>query len=233
MTPAAQDSRDAVEPTRRTRVRRHPERAAYDRPTIDTILDEALLCHVGFVEDGQPFVIPTIHARVGDILYLHGSSASRMLERLGSGIPVCVTVTITDGLVLARSAFAHSMNYRSVVVIGTAREVTDRAEQLEAMRAVSEHVTPGRWAEVRSPSDREIRQTRILRVSLKEVSAKIRAGGPKDAKEDLVLPVWAGVLPLELRAAAPLPDDLVDENIAVPEYVARHRLARDGGREPR
>src|SRR5438045_4226308 len=140
MMPASHDSLRKVEPTRRTKVRRHPERGAYDRVTIDAILDEALLCHVGFVEDGQPFVIPTIHARVGDILYLHGSSASRMLERLGSGIPVCVTVTITDGLVLARSAFAHSMNYRSVVVIGTAREVTDRAEQLDAMRGVSEHV---------------------------------------------------------------------------------------------
>jgi uncharacterized protein len=233
MMPPSDDSLSRVQPTKRTKVRRHPERAAYDRVTIDAILDEALICHVGFVYEGQPFVIPTIHARDVDKLYLHGSSASRMMALLGVGVSVCVTVTILDGLVLARSAFAHSMNYRSVVVIGKAKEVTDHGEQLHAMETISEHVVPGRWTEVRRPSEREIRQTRILRVDLAEASAKVRAGGPKDAKEDLALPMWAGVLPLQLRTATPLTDDLVDALVAIPDHVLHHRLAADGGSAPR
>jgi nitroimidazol reductase NimA-like FMN-containing flavoprotein (pyridoxamine 5'-phosphate oxidase superfamily) len=228
MKQASHGGPDESLPTKRTRVRRHPERAAYDRATIDAILDEALICHVGFVDDGQPYVIPTIHARAGDSLYLHGSSASRMLETLRSDIPICVTATIVDGLVLARSAFAHSMNYRSVVILGAASEVVDRKEELRAMELISEHVTPGRWADVRKPSEQEIRQTRILRLSLEEASAKIRSGWPKDAEEDLARPVWAGVLPLGLSPGTPVPDELTEERMAVPDYVLHHRLAGYG-----
>jgi nitroimidazol reductase NimA-like FMN-containing flavoprotein (pyridoxamine 5'-phosphate oxidase superfamily) len=211
----------------RVRVRRLPERAAYDRQTIDGILDEALTCHVGFVQDGQPYVIPTIHARDGDHLYLHGSAASRMLRTLSAGVPVCVTVTIQDGLVLARSAFHHSMNYRSVVILGTAVEVGDRSEQLHAAERISEHMAPGRWAEVRRPNDRELRQTRILRVGLNEASAKMRSGGPKDDEDDLGLPIWAGVLPLRLVPQQALTDERVPSGVAVPDYIRHHRLGND------
>jgi uncharacterized protein len=190
-------------PTARTTVKRHPERGAYDRATIDPILDEALICHVGFVVDGQPYVIPTIHARDGDTLYLHGSPGSRMLRNIKQGIDVCVTVTLLDGLVLARSVYNHSMNYRSVVVLGRAREVTDRTEKLHAMERVVEHIVPGRWQEARQPSDGEIEGTTILRLALEEVSAKIRTGPPKDFDDDLSLPVWAGVIPLDLRRGDP------------------------------
>jgi nitroimidazol reductase NimA-like FMN-containing flavoprotein (pyridoxamine 5'-phosphate oxidase superfamily) len=210
-------------PTARTRVRRLPERASYDRATIDAILDEALACHVGFVVDGQPFVIPTIHARDGDVLYLHGSSASRMLRTMAGGTRVCVT--IQDGLVLARSAFHHSMNYRSVVVLGRAVHVEDPGERLHALRTLSEHVTPGRWDEVRLPNDRELRQTRILRIGLDEASAKSRSGGPKDDEEDLERPVWGGVVPLRLMADPPVPDDHVPLRVQVPGYLRHHRLA--------
>jgi nitroimidazol reductase NimA-like FMN-containing flavoprotein (pyridoxamine 5'-phosphate oxidase superfamily) len=222
------DARSRLEPTARSRVRRLPERGAYDRTTIDAILDEGLICHVGFVEDGQPYVIPTIHARDGDELYLHGSSASRMLRTLTGGIPLCVTVTILDGLVLARSAFHHSMNYRSVVVFGTAVEVTDRSDQLHAMETITEHVAPGRWAEARQPTEREIRQTTILRVGLDEASAKIRSGGPKDDEEDLALAIWAGVLPFRLVPEEPRTDERVPDDVAIPQYVVHHRLGTDG-----
>jgi uncharacterized protein len=222
------DAEGGPEPTERTRVRRLPERGAYDRVTIDGILDEALICHVGFVEGGQPFVIPTIHARDGDQLYLHGSAGSRMLRTMAGGIPVCVTATIQDGLVLARSAFHHSMNYRSVVVLGNAVEVADRSEQLHAMETISEHLTPGRWAEVRQPSDREIRQTRILRLGLGEASAKIRSEGPKDDEEDFALAVWAGVLPLRLVTKEAVTDERVPDDVGIPEYVVHHRLGIGG-----
>jgi nitroimidazol reductase NimA-like FMN-containing flavoprotein (pyridoxamine 5'-phosphate oxidase superfamily) len=188
-------------------VRRHPERGEYDRVTIDSILDEALICHVGFVVDGQPFVIPTIHARDGDILYLHGSPASRMLRTLKGGVDVCVTATLLDGLVLARSVYNHSMNYRSAVVLGRAHEVTDTVAKLHAMECVVEHVVPGRWAEARQPNDGEIKGTTILSVALDEASAKIRTGPPKDFDEDMSLPVWAGVIPLDLRRGRPYPDE--------------------------
>jgi nitroimidazol reductase NimA-like FMN-containing flavoprotein (pyridoxamine 5'-phosphate oxidase superfamily) len=190
----------------RTTVKRHPERGAYDRGTVDAILDEALICHVGFIVDDQPFVIPTIHARDGDVLYLHGSPASRMLRTLKEGVDVCVTATLLDGLVLARSVYNHSMNYRSAVVLGRAHEVTELGAKLRAMECVVEHVVPGRWAEARRPNDKEIAGTTILEVALGEASAKIRSGPPKDFDEDLSLPIWAGVIPLDLHRGRPYPD---------------------------
>jgi uncharacterized protein len=193
-------------PTPRTTVKRHAERGVYDRAAIDAILDEALICHVGFVQDGQPFVIPTIHARDGDTLYLHGSPGSRMLRAIKTGIDVCVTATLLDGLVLAKSVYNHSMNYRSVVVLGRATELTDRAEKLRAMETVVEHIVPGRWAEARQPNDGEIDGTTILALPLTEASAKIRTGPPKDFDEDLALPAWTGVIPLDLRRGPPYPE---------------------------
>jgi len=204
--------------TARTTVKRHPERGDYDRATIDGILDEALVCHVGFVHDGHPFVIPTIHARDGDTLYLHGSPGSRMLRDLAQGVDVCVTATLLDGLVLARSVYHHSMNYRSVVVLGRAHEVTDDEGKLHAMECVVEHVVPGRWADARRPSEGELKGTTILAVSLEEASAKVRMGGPKDLEEDLELPVWAGVIPLALVPSAPL----ADNDRPLPPYAARY-----------
>jgi uncharacterized protein len=190
-------------PTPRTTVKRHAERGVYDRAEIDAILDEALVCHVGFVQEGQPYVIPTIHARDGDTLYLHGSPGSRMLRTLKTGIDLCVTVTLLDGLVLAKSVYNHSMNYRSVVVLGRAAEVTDRTEKLRAMEVVVEHLVPGRWTEARQPNDGEIDGTTILALPLEEASAKIRTGPPKDFDDDLALPVWTGVIPLDLRRGRP------------------------------
>jgi hypothetical protein len=204
-------------PTTRTTVRRHPERGDYDRATIDAILDEALVCHVGFVVDGQPFVIPTIHARDGDVLYIHGSPGSRMLRSVRGGVDLCVTVTLLDGLVLARSVYNHSMNYRSAVVLGRAREVTDREEKLRAMECVVEHVVPGRWAEARQPSEGEITGTTIVALGLAEASAKVRSGPPIDDRDDLSSPVWAGVLPLALVPQEPVADDGVAA--PVPPYV--------------
>jgi len=194
-------------PSARTTVKRHPERGAYEREVIDAILDEALICHVGFAIDGQPFVIPTIHARDADVLYIHGSPGSRMLRNLRDGIDACVTVTLLDGLVLARSVYNHSMNYRSVVVLGRAREVTEHEEKLHAMQCVVEHILPGRWEDARQPSEQEIKATAILALSLDEASAKIRTGPPTDDEADLELPVWAGVIPLALQPAAAVPDD--------------------------
>ena len=203
------------------RVRRLPERGRYDRETTDAILDEALFCHVGFVSNGQPFVIPTLHARVEDVLYLHGSQASRMLRELRDGTPVCVTATILDGIVLARSAFNHSMNYRSVVVLGVAEEV-DGPEKQKALRAIAEHVMPGRWDDVRLPNEKELRATSVLRLSLDRISAKVRTGPPKDDEADLGLPVWAGVLPLRMVPSEPMPDDRTGSPV-VPKYVTRWR----------
>jgi nitroimidazol reductase NimA-like FMN-containing flavoprotein (pyridoxamine 5'-phosphate oxidase superfamily) len=205
----------------RTSVKRHPERGAYDRATIDAILDEALICHLGFVVDGQPYVIPTIHARDGDTLFVHGSPGSRMLRQVKEGVDVCVTVTLLDGLVLARSVYNHSMNYRSVVVLGVAREVTDRERKLHAMERVVEHVVPGRWPEARQPNEGELKGTTILELSLQEASAKIRSGPPTDDPEDVDLPVWAGVIPLALTPAAPVADEGVVA--APPGYVAGYR----------
>jgi nitroimidazol reductase NimA-like FMN-containing flavoprotein (pyridoxamine 5'-phosphate oxidase superfamily) len=205
-------------PTARTKVKRHPERGDYDRATIAPILDEALICHVGFVVDGQPYVIPTIHARDGDTLYIHGSPGSRMLRTVKEGVDVCVTVTLLDGLVLARSVYNHSMNYRSVVVLGRAHEVTDRDEKLRAMRCVVEQVVPGRWDDARQPNEAELKGTTILAISLEEASAKVRSGPPTDDDADLDLPVWAGLIPLELRPSAPVADEGVTG--APPAYAA-------------
>jgi uncharacterized protein len=207
-----------VVPSARTNVKRHPERGAYDRETIDAILDEALICHLGFVVDGQPFVIPTIHARDGDVLYVHGSPGSRMLRNAKEGVDICVTATLLDGLVLARSVYNHSMNYRSAVVLGRAREVTDREEKLRAMHHVVDHVVPGRWEDARQPSEAEIKGTTILAMRLDEVSAKIRTGPPTDDEADLALPIWAGVIPLSLEPSAPIPADGVTD--PPPGYAA-------------
>ena len=207
-------------PSPRTTVKRHPERGAYDREAIDAILDEALVCHVGFAIDGQPFVIPTIHARDGDVLYIHGSPGSRMLRNLRSGVDACVTVTLLDGLVLARSVYNHSMNYRSVVVLGRARDVTGPDEKLRAMQRVVEHIVPGRWDDARRPSDKEIKATTILALPLTEASAKVRAGPPTDDEDDLGLPVWAGVIPLALQPAEPQADAGVTD--APPGYVTEY-----------
>ena len=193
-------------PSPRATVKRRAERGRYDRETVDAILDEAYICHVGFVHEGGPVVLPTMHARVGDTLFIHGSVASRMLRTLAGGAEACVTVTLLDGLVLARSAFHHSMNYRSVVVFGTATVVDDRAEKVAAMRALVERVRPGRWHEARQPNDVELRQTLIMAIPLDESSAKVRTGPPIDDEEDYRLPVWAGVVPLRIEAGEPVVD---------------------------
>ncbi len=197
---------------------------------MNAILDEAFFCHVGFTVDRQPFVLPTVHARVGELLYVHGSVANRMLKTLQGGASVCVTVTLLDGLVLARSAFHHSMNYRSVMVFGTARELTDPAEKRGALTAIVNRVMPGRAAEVRSPDTQELNATTVLSLPITEVSAKIRSGPPLDVEEDYALPCWAGVLPLQLTALAPVPDPRLPAGVAVPEAVAA--WSRGNGRTP-
>jgi nitroimidazol reductase NimA-like FMN-containing flavoprotein (pyridoxamine 5'-phosphate oxidase superfamily) len=194
-------------PTPRTRVVREPQRGVYDRDTVNQILDEGLLCHVGFVVDGQPYVIPTSYGRDGDVLYIHGSVASRMLRNLEQGIPVCITVTLLDGLVLARSVFNHSMNYRSVVILGTATLVDDPAEKIAALRALSEHILPHRWDDTRQPNEKELKATSVLRIPINEFSAKVRVGPPVDDGDDYSFPTWAGVIPLELKSGVPIPDE--------------------------
>lgn len=206
-------------PTERTQVRRLPKRGVYDRETVWRILDEGLVCHVGFVADGKPAVIPTGYGRKDETLYIHGSPASRMLRALGNGADLCVTVTLIDGLVLARSAFHHSMNYRSVVLFGQATLVEDLAEKREALHLFTEHIAPGRWQEIRQPSMKELQATTVLAIPLEEVSAKVRTGPPLDDEEDYALPVWAGVLPLDLIPKTPLVDDRVPKETTVPEYV--------------
>jgi nitroimidazol reductase NimA-like FMN-containing flavoprotein (pyridoxamine 5'-phosphate oxidase superfamily) len=214
--------------TERVRVRRLPKRAAYDRATIHAILDEALVCHLGFVHADQPFVIPTLHARIGEQVYVHGSSASRMLDALAQGVAACITVTLIDGLVLARSAFHHSINYRSVVLLGTARAVTDPDEKALAMHAFTEQIVPGRWDEVRPPTPMELKATSVLCLPLDEASAKVRTGPPVDDEEDYALDVWAGVLPLRLLALEPEADPQLTPGIRPPRYVtAYHRGAAD------
>ena len=213
-------------PTKRTQVHRLPKRGAYDRETVYRILDEGLVCHVGFVADGKPIVIPTGYGRAGDMLYIHGSTASRMFRALGKGTDICVTVALLDGLVLARSAFHHSVNYRSVIIFGKASLLEDPAAKLEALRAFTEHVMPGRWEEIRQPSEKELQATTVLAIPLEEVSAKVRTGPPIDDEEDYMLPVWAGVLPLELASRPPLADDRLPQGIAVPEYVRKYSRKR-------
>ena len=210
-------------PTERTQVHRLPKRGAYDRETVYRILDEGLVCHVGFVADGKPVVIPTGYGRKGETLYLHGSTASRMFRALSKGADVCVTVTLLDGLVLARSAFHHSMNYRSVVIFGQATLLEDAAAKREALQVFTEHVAPGRWEEIRQPSVKELQATTVLAIPLQEVSAKVRTGPAIDDEEDYALSVWAGVLPLDLAPQTPLPDERLPQGIAVPEYVRSYR----------
>jgi hypothetical protein len=207
-------------PTARTRVVREPQRGIYDRDAVNQILDEAFLCHVGFVGDGQPFVIPTSFGRDGDVLYVHGSVASRMLRNLGQGVPACITVTLVDGLVLARSVFNHSMNYRSVVILGTATLVDDPAEKLAALRAISEHIIPGRWDDARQPNEKELKQTSILRLPINEFSAKVRVGPPVDDEEDYSFPTWAGVIPLEMTVGAAIRDERGQQEL--PAYLKNY-----------
>jgi nitroimidazol reductase NimA-like FMN-containing flavoprotein (pyridoxamine 5'-phosphate oxidase superfamily) len=203
----------------RTRVQRHPERGVYDRETIAAILDEALISHVGFVVDGQPYVIPMIHARAGDVLYLHGSTASRLVRKLAEGVDVCVTATLLDGIVLARSVYNHSMNYRSAVVLGRARAVVDPEEKLAALETIVEHLVPGRWSDARLPDKKELKATTVLALALDEASAKIRTGPPKEWDEDLDLPIWAGVIPMSLVAGAAETDAGVPDGLPLPPYV--------------
>lgn len=216
----------ATNGTRRSELRRLPTRGSHDSETINRILDTGFLAHVGFCVHGQPFVIPTLYGREGEKLYLHGSAASRMLRELKTGVQACVTVTLVDGLVLARSAFHHSMNYRSVVAFGTAREIDDPTQKVRALRVISDHLIEGRWEEVRCPSEQELKATTALEFSIEEASAKIRSGPPLDEEEDYALPVWAGVIPLELIARSPVADPRLAEGAKVPEHVLRYSTRR-------
>lgn len=209
-------------PSPRTQIVREPQRAVYDRTAAYEILDEGFICHVGFVVNDQPYVIPTGYGRVGHNLYFHGSAASRMLRNLDQGVAVCVTVTLLDGLVLARSIFNHSMNYRSVVVLGIATAVTDPAEKLEALRLLSEHILPGRWVESRLPNEKELKATLVLRLPIEEFSAKIRQGPAVDDDEDYAFRTWAGVLPFNTVAGPPIRDERCDPTISEPTYVSHY-----------
>lgn len=210
---------DQIKPTTRTQLRRLPKRGVFDRETIYKILDEGFVCHVGFTVGGKTFVIPTGYARIGDRLLIHGSSASRMLQAMSEGVEVCATITLIDGLVLARSAFHHSVNYRSVVVFGVASLVNNEDEKLEALHAFTEHMVPGRWQDVRPPSKGELAATAVLSLPIQEASAKVRTGDPVDAEEDYALDVWAGVIPLKLRADAPRDDARLKNGITPLRYV--------------
>ena len=217
---------EKLNPTEKTRLKRLPKRGNYDRDVINAILDEAFFCHVGFVVDGQPFVIPMGFARIGDDLMIHGSAASRLMRNLAEGIDVCVTVTLVDGLVLARSAFHHSVNYRSVVILGKAEMVTDESEKNAALEAFTNHIIPGRWAEVRWPTPLELKATTVLRLSITEASAKIRTGDPVDDDEDYTLNTWAGVLPLAITPGLPVPDTRLTKGITVPDHVLNYKSSK-------
>ena len=215
--------------TKRTEPRRIPVRGSRDWNTINPILDAGFLAHVGFCVDGQVFVIPTLYGRDGESLYLHGSAASRMLGKLETGIPACVAVTLVDGLVLSRSAFDHSMNYRSVVAFGTARTIADPAQKIKSLRVISEHLIAGRWADVRGPSEKELKATTVLEFSMGEASSKVRSGPPLDDENDYDWPVWAGVLPLEIRSRPPIPDDKLVEGVTLPDYIRCYDARLNGG----
>ena len=204
-------------PTPRTRVVRESDRGVYDRDTVNRILDEGFLCHVGFIVDGQPYVIPTSYGRNGDVLYIHGSAASRILRNLDQGIPVCVTVTLLDGLVLARSVFNHSMNYRSVVILGTATLISNPEEKLAALLALSEHILPGRWNDSRQPNEKELKATSVLQIPIEEFSAKVRVGPPIDDEPDYTFPTWAGVIPLDMTVGTPIRDERCQREL--PKYL--------------
>jgi len=214
----------AYQPTERTEVHRLPKRGVYDQAQVHSILDEGFICHIGFVVDGQPYVVPTGYGRVDERLFIHGSSASRMLRKLDQGIDLCFTVTLVDGLVLARSAFHHSMNYRSVMVLGKAQTITDREEKLAALRSITNHIVPGRWEEVREPDDRELKATSVLALDLDEVSAKVRTGPPIDDEEDYTLPIWAGVVPLRCQVQAPLADSRLAAGLTTFDTNRLHRF---------
>jgi nitroimidazol reductase NimA-like FMN-containing flavoprotein (pyridoxamine 5'-phosphate oxidase superfamily) len=222
----SQSQSETQMPSGRTRLVREAERAVYDRDTVYRILDEGFLCHVGFAVDGQPFVIPTSYGRKEASLYIHGSAASRMLRQLKESVPVCITVTLLDGLVLARSIFNHSMNYRSVVVLGKATLVDEPAEKLAALRLLSEHILPGRWEDSRQPNERELKATSVLRVPIEEFSAKVRVGPVVDDEEDYSFPTWAGVVPLGMVAGAPISDARLDAACKVPEYARNYSRRR-------
>ena len=213
-------------PSARTRVVREPHRGVYDREAVYRILDEGFLCHIGFAVDGQPFVIPTSYGRHGDSLYIHGSAASRMLRQMKNGITFCITVTLLDGLVLARSVFNHSMNYRSVVILGKATLVDDAEEKLSALRTLSEHILPGRWDDARQPDEKELKATSVLRVPIEEFSAKVRTGPAIDDEEDYSFPTWAGVVPLETVAGPPIDDARLLPGQEVPEYANHYTRKR-------
>jgi uncharacterized protein len=217
--------------TKRTELHRIPVRGSHDWETINQILDAGFLAHVGFCVDGQPFVIPTLYGRDGNKLYLHGSAASRMLGELETGVPACVTVTLVDGLVLARSAFDHSMNYRSVVAFGTARKVADPGIKIKSLRVISEHLIAGRWEDVRRPSEKELKATTVLEFSIEEASSKVRSGPPLDDESDYGFPVWAGVLPLVMKSESPIPDEQLVNGVEIPDYVRNYdaRLNRKVG----
>jgi nitroimidazol reductase NimA-like FMN-containing flavoprotein (pyridoxamine 5'-phosphate oxidase superfamily) len=213
----------ATPATDRVRLRRKRERGSHERETIDAILDEGLIAHLGIVEDGQPIVIPTLHARDGDVVYCHGSSASRTLRALARGVPACLTVSLIDGLVLARAAMHHSANYRSAMLLGTAREVQDPAERMRGFQTIVERIVPGRWPQVRPPSEKEMAATSLLALPIDEASAKLRSGPPLDDEEDYALPVWAGVIPLSLHVGEPQPDPRLSDGIAVPSHASGYR----------
>jgi uncharacterized protein len=214
---------DTFSATDRTRIVREPNRAVYDRDLIYKILDEGMVCHLGFSAEGQPYVIPTMFARVGEFIYFHGSAASRTLRGAAGGTSVCLTVTLSDGLILARSVFNHSMNYRSVVVLGRAWLIEDPAEKLDALRAFTEKLIPGRWMDARQPNEKELKATSILKLPLSEVSAKVRTGPVEDEAEDYALRVWAGTIPLRLIAEAPVRDEKCDSSIPTPDYALNFR----------
>ena len=208
--------------TERTQLRRLPNRGSHELETIHAILDDGFLAHVGFQQNGQPFVIPTLYGRNEEKLYLHGSAASRMLRELEGGIPACVNVTLVDGLVLARSAFHHSMNYRSVVAFGIARKIEDSEEKTRALRVISEHLIAGRWDHVRRPNEKELKATAVLEFSIEEASAKIREGPPLDDDEDYGMPIWAGIIPLRTEVKTAIPDPRLAEGITLPKYIEQY-----------
>jgi uncharacterized protein len=217
--------------TKRTELRRIPDRGSHDWETIHRILDAGFLAHIGFCVDGQPFVIPTLYGRDGEKLYLHGSAVSRMLLELETGIPTCVTVTLVDGLVLSRSAFDHSMNYRSVVAFGRARRITDPRQKIKSLRVISEHLIAGRWEDVREPSEKELKATTVLEFTIEEASSKVRSGPPLDDESDYGLAVWAGVLPLEMKSRRAIPDDKLIKGVTLPDYVRRYDARLNGHKD--
>src|SRR5271154_971709 len=220
---------DAVAPTARTRLKRLPKRASYDLDAIYSILDTALVCHVGFAIEGQPYVIPTLHVRIGDRLYIHGSAASRMLGAAADGTPIAVTVTHIDGLVLARSAFHHSVNYRSVVILGAATLVADPAEKLAVMKGLIDHIAPGRWDHIRQPNEKELAATSVLSIPIVEASAKLRSGDPLDDDADYAMPIWAGQIPFAANTLPPVADARLDKSTPIPSHVTEYRLPVNRG----